>query len=183
MDLFTWCVTVISIFCSCGPIPSLISASKSKNVSTIPISFLMLTTIVSSLWFCYAVIFAQLYLIPVQVILLTLNFSFCVWYHYLTNTLWLFFLQALSYFSFLWLLLRYIAPFLGMLLVFVNSLPFLGLLEKIKIFLKTKDPAYAEIKILIPTVLNASMWVCLSYMKKDVYLAIPNSVGFLVGAL
>ena len=39
----------------------------------------------------------------------------------------------------------------------MNSLPFIGLLEKIKTLLKTKDPAYAEIKILVPTSVVVSM--------------------------
>ena len=66
-------------------------------------------------------------------------------------------MQVCVFISILWLSLRTITPFLGAILVVANSLPFLGLLEKMKILLRTKDPIYTEIRILIPTIVNVSM--------------------------
>mmetsp|Transcript_24610 Transcript_24610/g.11777 ORF Transcript_24610/g.11777 Transcript_24610/m.11777 type:complete len:83 (+) Transcript_24610:155-403(+) len=77
-------------------------------------------------------------------------------------------------------LMYYAYNYLGMVLIFMNMLPFIGLLEKSKTVLTTKDHSLLDVRILLPYQLSAFVWWLLGYSKHDVYLMVPNLVGMLL---
>ena len=177
--------TTISICTSLSPIAPLMrcSLSADKNVDSIPISFLVLSSLNPLLWIIYAIIFEQYYMLPAQIPTFILYVCFCTWYNILKGTVGDFGIQCLIFGLFACPVVYYGQYLLGTILIVANTLPFIGLLEKLKVLIDTRDDKYAEILILMPNFCNATIWMSIAYLKEDFYLFTPNAIGVMACSL
>lgn len=175
--------TAISIGVSLTPIPSMISAYKTKKLS-ISHLFLILNNLNSLSWalYGYKTENPAIYINNTVTTLLSLAWIFL--YHQIKNDFVIYISQYIvSVLSFSLVVMNFCTPdMIGWICLIFNILGYAAPIELIPIALKEKNSKYIDIVIIGVCQMNSLIWFTYGQLTQNYFIIAPNLLGIFFSA-
>ncbi|CAG9311509.1 unnamed protein product [Blepharisma stoltei] len=173
--------TLLSIGVNLSPLPSLLKASKSKNLEEISHLYLILSNLIPLIWSLYG-LKSKIWLIyiPAQLTFFT-SLAWIAWYHIISkNSIIFMFWYLLSIFSSSIIFLNCLtANNLGLAAVIISFGGIFAPLQQVPYALLEMDHKYIDINIMVSCLFCGAVWLLYGYFINNRFIIIPNSVGII----
>lgn len=171
--------TLLAILVSISPIPSLIRAWKSKELSEISHTYLLMANLNPLLWLQFALRTANWDILIPNLVTFSLSLVYVMVYHIVSRDYLLFGLKYISSVSIITLFGISVLPepYLGFLAVTANLLGFAAPLEQLGPVMVEKESRYIDMNIICASLCCAGVWLGFGIASSNLYILIPNAAG------
>ncbi|CAG9333979.1 unnamed protein product [Blepharisma stoltei] len=171
----------ISFILNLTPIPSLIKANITRDISEISHAYLIMASANYLNWCLYATKVDLLGPLINNLIGLCFTIAYIIVYHKIKGDIWKFGPIYFSCCACISLIMFKVPPsdLLGLLSVGLSALQYMAPIEQIKPALLNKDPKYIDIFLIPALMSNAAVWGVYGFLVDDWFIIIPNLMGLL----
>lgn len=171
--------TLLAVLVSISPIPSLIRAWKSSELSEISHTYLLMANLNPLLWLQFALRTSNIDILIPNLVTFTLSLIYVVVYHIVTKDYLLFGVKYISTISIISLFGISVLPipYLGFLAVTANLLGFAAPLEQLGPVVIEKESRYIDMNIIGASLCCAGVWLGFGIASSNLYILVPNAAG------
>lgn len=174
--------TLLAVLVSISPIPSLMRAWKSKELSEISHTYLLMANLNPLIWLQFALRTANIDILIPNLVTFSLSLIYVIVYHIVSKDYLLFGVKYISTICIITLFGISVLPipYLGFLAVIANLLGFAAPLEQLGPVMIEKESRYIDINIIGASLCCAGVWLGFGIASSNLYILIPNAAGVLL---